>query len=202
MASSVYLCENLNLNRIKMITKNKYVTVSYELRTEKDGEVLEAAGADRPLEFICGQGQMLEYFEMNLLDRKEGERFDFRIPAANAYGLVNEDMVVDLPKDIFKEVEAEEFQVGNVLPMMDSLGRRLQGRIVEIGEDEVRMDFNHPLAGKDLYFSGEVLGVRDATDEELEALRSHKCGGCHGCGSDGGCGGGEGSCGGCGGHCN
>lgn len=202
MASSVYLCGNLNLNRIKMITKNKYVTVSYELRTEKDGEVLEAAGADRPLEFICGQRQMLEYFEMNLLDRKEGERFDFRIPAANAYGLVNEDMVVDLPKDIFKEVEAEEFQVGNVLPMMDSLGRRLQGRIVEIGEDEVRMDFNHPLAGKDLYFSGEVLGVRDATDEELEALRSHKCGGCHGCGSDGGCGGGEGSCGGCGGHCN
>lgn len=202
MASSVYLCGNLNLNRIKMITKNKYVTVSYELRTEKDGEVLEAAGADRPLEFICGQGQMLEYFEMNLLDRKKGERFDFRIPAANAYGLVNEDMVVDLPKDIFKEVEAEEFRVGNVLPMMDSLGRRLQGRIVEIGEDEVRMDFNHPLAGKDLYFSGEVLGVRDATDEELEALRSHKCGGCHGCGSDGGCGGGEGSCGGCGGHCN
>lgn len=202
MASSVYLCGNLNLNRIKMITKNKYVTVSYELRTEKDGEVLEAAGADRPLEFICGQGQMLEYFEMNLLDRKEGERFDFRIPAANAYGLVNEDMVVDLPKDIFKEVEAEEFRVGNVLPMMDSLGRRLQGQIVEIGEDEVRMDFNHPLAGKDLYFSGEVLGVRDATDEELEALRSHKCGGCHGCGSDGGCGGGEGSCGGCGGHCN
>lgn len=202
MASSVYLCGNLNLNRIKMITKNKYVTVSYELRTEKDGEVLEAAGADRPLEFICGQGQMLEYFEMNLLDRKKGERFDFRIPAANAYGLVNEDMVVDLPKDIFKEVEAEEFRVGNVLPMMDSLGRRLQGQIVEIGEDEVRMDFNHPLAGKDLYFSGEVLGVRDATDEELEALRSHKCGGCHGCGSDGGCGGGEGSCGGCGGHCN
>lgn len=202
MASSAYLCGNLNLNRIKMITKNKYVTVSYELRTEKDGEVLEAAGADRPLEFICGQGQMLEYFEMNLLDRKKGERFDFRIPAANAYGLVNEDMVVDLPKDIFKEVEAEEFRVGNVLPMMDSLGRRLQGQIVEIGEDEVRMDFNHPLAGKDLYFSGEVLGVRDATDEELEALRSHKCGGCHGCGSDGGCGGGEGSCGGCGGHCN
>ena len=109
---------------------------------------------------------------------------------------------MDLPKDRCKEVEAEEFQVGNVLPMMDSLGRRLQGRIVEIGEDEVRMDFNHPLAGKDLYFSGEVLGVRDATDEELEALRSHKCGGCHGCGSDGGCGGGEGSCGGCGGHCN
>ena len=67
-----------------MITKNKFVTVSYELRTDKDGELLETAGADRPLEFICGQGQTLEYFEMNLLDKKEGDKFDFEIPAANA----------------------------------------------------------------------------------------------------------------------
>ena len=51
-----------------MITKNKFVTVSYELRTEKDGELLETAGTDRPLEFICGQGQTLEYFELNLLE--------------------------------------------------------------------------------------------------------------------------------------
>lgn len=172
-----------------MITKNKFVTVSYELRTEKDGELLESAGADRPLEFICGQGQTLEYFEMNLLDKKEGEKFDFHIPAANAYGEVNDDMVIDLPKDIFKDVEAEDMVVGNVLPMMDSIGRRLQGRIVSIGEDEVKINFNHPLAGKDLFFKGEVLGVRDATDEELEALHSHKCGGgCSGCGSEGGCG--------------
>ena len=55
-----------------MITKNKMVSVSYELRTEQNGELLEAAGADRPLDFICGQGQTLEYFEMNLLDKNEG----------------------------------------------------------------------------------------------------------------------------------
>lgn len=172
-----------------MITKNKFVTVSYELRTDKDGELLETAGADRPLEFICGQGQTLEYFEMNLLDKKEGDKFDFEIPAANAYGEVNEDMVVDLPKDIFQEVAAEDMVVGNVLPMMDSIGRRLQGKIESIGEEEVRVNFNHPLAGKKLFFKGEILGVRDATDEELEALHSHKCGGCSGCGShDNGCG--------------
>ncbi|MDE5611749.1 MAG: peptidylprolyl isomerase, partial [Odoribacter sp.] len=57
-----------------------------------------------------------------------------------------------------------------------------------IGEEEVRIDFNHPMAGKDLFFKGEVLGVRDATEEEIEALHSHKCGGCSGCGSEGGCG--------------
>lgn len=86
--------------------------------------------------------------------------------------------------------------VGNVLPMMDSIGRRLQGKIESIGEEEVRVNFNHPLAGKKLFFKGEILGVRDATDEELEALHSHKCGGCSGCGSH------DDGCGGCGSHDN
>lgn len=176
-----------------MITKNKFVSVSYELRTEPEGEVLEAAMADQPLEFICGQGQLLEFFEMNLLEKKEGDRFNFKIPAASGYGEINEDMIVDLPKDIFADVEESEMVIGNTLPMMDSVGRRLKGRIMSIGEEEVRIDFNHPLAGNDLYFSGEILGVRDATDEEIEALHAHKCGGCSGCGSDEGCGGGCGT---------
>lgn len=192
-----------NKNQSYMITKNKHVSVTYELRTEKDSAPLETAGTDRPLEFICGQGQTLEYFEMNLLEKNEGDRFDFKIPAANAYGTFDEDLVVDLPKEVFKDVEPAQMVVGNTLPMMDSIGRRLQGKIEAIAADEVRINFNHPLAGKDLYFKGEIIAVRDATDEELEALHSHKCGGCSGCSSDGGCGGGCGShddgcgCGGC-----
>ncbi len=177
-----------------MITKNKFVTVSYELRTAADAKPIEIADEKTPLEFICGQGQTLEYFEMNLLNLNTGNSFDFHIPAANAYGEVNEDMIVELPKDIFAEVEAEELIPGNVLPMQDSLGRHLNGTIVTVGDDVVTMDFNHPMAGKDLFFKGKVLAVRDATDEELENLHSHKCGGCHGCGSDGGCGS-EHSCG-------
>ncbi|MFR5703368.1 MAG: FKBP-type peptidyl-prolyl cis-trans isomerase [Eubacterium ramulus] len=90
------------INKKNDYEKNKMVSVSYELRTEQNGELLEAAGADRPLDFICGQGQTLEYFEMNLLDKNEGDKFDFSIPAAHAYGLVNEDMIVDLPQEIFK----------------------------------------------------------------------------------------------------
>ena len=78
--------------------------------------------------------------------------------------------------------------------MQDSLGRHLNGTIVTVGDDTVTMDLNHPMAGKDLFFKGKVLAVGDATDEELESLHSHKCGGCHGCGSYGGCGS-EHSCG-------
>ncbi|GHU60811.1 peptidyl-prolyl cis-trans isomerase [Bacteroidia bacterium] len=166
-----------------MVTKNKVVSLSYELRTEPNGEILEVATSTEPLEFIFGQGQTLEYFELNLLEKKKGEPFDFKLAAANAYGERNEELVIDLPRETFKETDAEDLRVGNVFPMQDSIGRRMQGTIVEFNDVEVRIDLNHPLAGKDLYFKGQVVGVRDATEQELEALASHKCG-C-GCGMDG-----------------
>jgi FKBP-type peptidyl-prolyl cis-trans isomerase SlyD len=81
--------------------------------------------------------------------------------------------------------------------MMDSSGNRLMGSVVEIGEDIVTMDFNHPLAGENMYFTGKVLGVRDASAEEIAALFSGGgcgCGSCD-CGSKGSGAEGEGSCG-------
>lgn len=171
-----------------MVTKNKMVTVSYNLRKSSQGEVVESATPETPMRFICGQGQTLEYFEMNLLNLSEGDVFDFTIPCAQAYGERNEDLVVALPKGIFSEVEEGEMLVGNVLPMTDSMGRHLMGEILEIGEEEVKLDFNHPLSGNNLYFDGKVLEVRDATDEELEALHSHCGGGCESCCGSEGCG--------------
>ena len=96
-----------------MITKNKFVTVSYELRSGSGcREPIEIADEKTPLEFICGQGQTLEYFEMNLLNLNTGNSFDFHIPAANAYGEVIEDMIVELPKDIFEKLRPEELIPG------------------------------------------------------------------------------------------
>lgn len=194
-----------------MITKNKVVSVSYELRTEANGEVREQGNAEKPLTFICGHGQVLEYFELNLLEKNKGDQFSFVIPSEHAYGPFNDDMVVELPLEVFKDVREEDLVVGNDLPMVDSMGRHLMGTINAISGDFVEINFNHPLAGKDLHFSGEILEVREVTDAELEALNSHKCGGgcgsCSGCGShekedEGGCGcdsNGESGC--CGGGC-
>lgn len=177
-----------------MIEKNKVVSISYELRTEPNGEVRDSASEQKPLVFTYGQGQLLELFELNLLHKNAGDSYEFKIPAESGYGLVDEDMVVDLPKSIFKDMDPNELVAGATLPMVDSLGRHLQGRVVSVG-DTVRMDFNHPMAGKDLYFKGKVLAERDATPEELEALKSHHC---SGCGSD--CGGHDGDGCDCG-HC-
>lgn len=168
-----------------MITKNKVVSVSYELRTQADGEIIERAGTENPLTFVCGYDQTIPQFEMNLLGLKEGDKFDFSLTADNAYGPRNEEMVVDLPLNLFEQVEEEMLKVGSVLPMQDSLGRKLQGEIKEIKEESLTMDFNHPLAGQELFFKGEVTNVRDANDEELENLNSGCGGSCSSCSSCG-----------------
>ncbi|MDR0766775.1 MAG: peptidylprolyl isomerase [Odoribacteraceae bacterium] len=169
-----------------MITKNHFVSLAYELR-DVNNELIEETDEKNPLEFICGQGQMLEYFEMNLLGLNAGDSFDFCLPAARAYGETREEMIVRLPREIFRDMDEEDLAVGNLLPMQDSMGRRLSGTIKEIDNDIVTMDFNHRLSGVDLHFKGRILHTRAATDEELERLGAHACGGCHSCGSDSGC---------------
>jgi FKBP-type peptidyl-prolyl cis-trans isomerase SlyD len=130
---------------------------------------------------------MLPKFESHLAGLKEGEPFEIRLSKNDAYGEINKDAIVDLPKSVFLvdgKFDDELIAVGNTVPMMSSNGQRLNGLVLDINDENIKMDFNHPLAGDDLYFSGKVLEVREASDEELAQILSG--GGC-GCGS-GGCG--------------
>ena len=172
-----------------MIEPDSVVTVSYVLRTEPDGPAVETAVEDAPLKFVSGRKQIaLPLFEANVLLKKAGEEFSFKITPESGYGEYDSDLVVELEKSVFDSLDGNELVVGNEIPMSDSMGRHLMGKVAEVGEDSVKMDFNHPLAGKTLYFSGKVLEVRPASEEELAALENHSCGGgcCSGCG--GGCG--------------
>ena len=95
------------------------------------------------------------------------------------------------------KIDEELITPGNSVPMMSTSGQRMEGLVVSVDENTVQMDFNHPLAGEDLFFTGEVLEVRDATPEELSSIYSSGCGcGSGGCGS-GSCGDGEGELDGC-----
>lgn len=187
--------------------ENKYITVAYKLYTIEDGEkeLAEEADAGHPFQFISGLGVTLEMFEEQIKDLKAGDKFDFTIPASKAYGEYDEDHVIDLPKDIFLvegKFDSERIVEGAVIPLMTSEGQRINGSVVEVKKDAVVMDMNHPLAGCDLNFVGEVVTSRPATNEEMaEAARMMSgggCGGgCNGCGGDcdgGGCG--EHECGG------
>jgi len=179
------------------ISPNKFVSLSYDLNVDNEGEkeLMERATSENPLEFIFGTNSMLESFENNLAGLEEGDSFDFTLTPDEAYGEYDDDHIVDLPKNIFEvdgKIDEKVVFEGNTIPMMDSNGNRLNGSVVLVDKDTVKMDFNHPLAGETLMFSGKVLNVRDASAEEIAALFAPQ-GGC-GCGSCG-CGDDEESCG-------
>jgi len=178
------------------IGKYKMVTLTYDLRIDdENGEMIEQATMENPLQFLYGAGVMLPKFEKNLAGLKQDEPFNIKLPKADAYGEVNNDAIVELPRSVFLvngEFDSELIKIGNTVPMMSSNGQRMNGLVLEITEDTVKMDFNHPLAGEDLFFSGKVVEVREASDEEVAQILSGG-GGC-GCGShDDGCS--SGSCG-------
>ncbi|WP_297098321.1 FKBP-type peptidyl-prolyl cis-trans isomerase [uncultured Draconibacterium sp.] len=184
------------------IGKYKMVKLTYDLRIDNEqGELVEQATTEQPLEFLYGAGMMLPKFESELIGLKQDDPFTIKIASTDAYGAVNNEAVVELPKNVFLvngEFDAELIKVGNTVPMMSSNGQRLNGLVLEVNDEIVKMDFNHPLAGEDLFFAGKVVDVREASDEEVAQILSGGGGGC-GCGSsDGGCNDGgcnDGSCG-------
>lgn len=180
------------------ISDNKYVSLAYDLNVGEgsDRELMEQATAERPMEFIFGANMMLEAFENQIKGLGQGDAFSFQLSPEEAYGDYDETKLVELPKTIFEingKIDDEVLFEGNTVPMMDSSGNRLVGSVVSISDEVVTMDFNHPLAGERMYFEGRVVGIREASAEEIAALFSG--GGC-GCGS-GGCGSGDenGGCG-------
>ncbi len=168
-----------------MIEENKVVSLTYELRVNDDqGEIVEKVEENSPLTFLFGRGNLLPDFENNIDGLKEGDPFSFSLEPEKAYGDVSEEAVVELPKNIFEidgKVDDNLLKVGNNIPMQDNSGNRLNGIVLEVKEDAVKMDFNHPLAGDTLFFKGEISEIRDATEEEIKHGHVHEEG-THPCG--------------------
>ena len=172
------------------ISRNKFVTVSYVLRLKGfEGEIVEETPEEKPLEFIFGTGRMLQMFEEKLEGLKAGDNFSFKLTSDEAYGDVNPEAKVEIPKNIFEvdgKIDEELIKVGNMVPMQDAQGNRLNGIVLDVNDENVTMDFNHPLAGDVLYFAGSVLEVREASESEMMAAVGGGCGSGCGCGSGNG----------------
>jgi len=178
------------------ITANKSVSAEYELYVDGESageqELMEKATVEQPLKFIYGVGMMLPKFEENLFGLQVGDKFDFTIANEDAYGQYDDDSVLDLERSIFEidgKLDEEIIFEGNVVPLMDNEGNRVNAQVVTITDTHVTVDLNHPLAGENLHFKGSVLEVHEATEKELASL-SGGCncgeGGCgDGCGEDG-----------------
>lgn len=178
--------------------KNKFISVSYRLYdvTAMPKALLEETQDGRPFDFISGFGITLPAFEAAIVNLTKGEHFDFTLSSAEAYGDYVEAHIVDLDKSIFMidgKFDDTRIAIGAVIPLQNEDGQRFNGRVLAISADKVKIDLNHPLAGKTLNFVGEVLENRDATAEELAQFAKmlhgeHSCGGCGGGCHSGGCG--------------
>lgn len=189
--------KNVTYNQITYFmdtTPNKYITVAYELYTDYDGqrELVEKAPAEHPFQFISDMGTTLDAFEAQIKPLQKGDKFNFTLSVEEAYGEYEQERVLELSKDMFKingHFDKEHIYPGSIVPLMNAEGARFNGTIVDVQENTVTVDLNHPLAGKALNFIGEVTESREATKDEIQGMLNMLSGegGC-GCGSCGGCG--------------
>jgi FKBP-type peptidyl-prolyl cis-trans isomerase SlyD len=156
------------------------VSLTYDLYVkQEDGTeaLVESATEEQPLTFLYGAGQMLPKFEENLSTLSTGDQYDFRLAADDAYGNYDDEAVANLPKDMFKGTEIPE--IGSIVPLQDNNGNHFQGQVVSVVEDAVIVDLNHPMAGQELHFKGNIINVRPANPEELSHGHAHGADGHH-----------------------
>ena len=178
-----------------MENKNRFMSISYKLYIDEDGakRLVEETKAGQPFQFISGFGIALDAFEQQLTSLEVGAAFDFALTKDQAYGDYHDELLMELERDVFSingHFDHEHVYQDAIIPLQNEEGNRFYGHVVEIGEEKVKVDLNHPLAGETLYFKGEVLENREATEDEINHLMKHLTGGCGGhCGDcEGGCG--------------
>jgi len=164
-----------------MIAKEQVVTLNYRLKEgSTEGNLIEETYGKEAMSFIYGVGGMIPKFEQEIENLKEGDKFSFTLTPEEGYGELNPEAVVNVPKNIFEiegKIEEGMLVVGNVIPMSDNQGQRMDGIVKEVTDETVKMDFNHPLAGVSLHFEGDIVSTRKATAEELEHGHVHGEGG-------------------------
>ena len=148
--------------------KRRVLAFNYVLKGA-DGATLDASEAGEPLAFLEGSGQIIPKLEEEIKDMKAGEKKTVNIAAAEAYGVQDPKMRMDVPK---AELSHLKLELGAYLQL--NLGEQTKVvRVAEITDTNVVLDGNHPLAGQDLSFDIEMTAVRDATAEEMQHGHAH-----------------------------
>ena len=147
------------------IAKNKVVRIDYEL-TDPDGQVLDSSKQRGPLTYLHGLGNLIPALEEELEGKEQGQEVDLKLDPEQAYGQKDENLVQQVPRKMFQHVE--NLEEGMRFEAQTDEGSQVV-TVVGVDEENVTVDANHPLAGVPLHFSVNVLEVRDATDEEVNA---------------------------------
>lgn len=144
------------------IETNQIVSIEYEVSSA--GQVVDSNVGGELLTFMVGKQQIIPGLEEEVCKMNQGERGDVLVPAAKAYGEYNDEALQDVPKEQFAGID---LQTGMTLYGQSEDGGTVQVTVKEIADESVKIDYNHPLAGKDLMFTVTIANVREATPEEV-----------------------------------
>jgi FKBP-type peptidyl-prolyl cis-trans isomerase SlyD len=165
------------------IAKDTVVRISYQLRSMPNGPIEDEATSQAPLTFLAGHKNLLDKFEHELMDKVAGDGFEFILTPEEGYGTYNDEQVIDLDINMFVDkdgaIQYEMLAIGGILPLKDNQGNSYRGVIKAIDSEMVKVDLNHSMAGKTLFFSGHVIDVRVASKEEIAHGHVHGEGGHH-----------------------
>ncbi|HDP89192.1 MAG TPA: peptidylprolyl isomerase [Thioalkalivibrio sp.] len=155
------------------IAKNSVVVIDYTL-TDDNGDVVDSSAGGEPLAYIQGIGQIIPGLENALEGKSAGDEVSVKIPPAEGYGDYNEGLIQVVPREMFQGVDTIE-------PGMQFHAQTSQGiqaiTVTQVEGDDITIDGNHPLAGKNLNFAVTIKDVREATGEELDHGHVHGPGG-------------------------
>ncbi len=167
-----------------MTNENKVISIEYELREKGKDEILDSNMGGAPLSFVSGKGQIIPGLEKELVKMNAGDSATITVSPNEAYGEYNPEAVQTLPKEQFAGID---LKVGMPLYGQSEDGQTVQVTVKDIGENGVTVDFNHPLAGKELEFKVNVLESREATPDEVISGQVGGSAGSCGCGTGCGC---------------
>lgn len=156
------------------IAENKVVVMHYAV-SDSEGTLIDSSYDHQPLAIIQGTGYLIPGLETALTGHKVGDKFEVAVEAKDAYGQREDGFVQTVPKSLFEGID--ELEVGTQLRASTDEGEQTV-IVIDMSDDEITVDGNHPLAGLDLQFDVEILEVRDATEEELTHGHVHGEGGC------------------------
>jgi len=142
---------------MSQVKENDTVKLHYTGKLD-DGQVFDSSLEREPLEITLGQGQLIPGFEKGLVDMKVSEKKTITIPKEEAYGEVQDELFQPIPKSNLPEEIKPEVGMGLVSKNPDGTERQL--RIAEVNDENIVVDANHPLAGKDLTFELELLEIK------------------------------------------
>lgn len=153
----------MDANKPEVVVDDVVVSLAYKLAV--DGEVLDEAEENDAIHFLHGRANIISGLDSQLAGMKVGEQKSVVVPPETGYGPVDKNAIDEIPlsefpKGVTPEVEME-------LEIKDKEGNEIFGKVLSVQGDKVTMDFNHPLAGKDLHFDVKVIDLRNATAEEL-----------------------------------